>query len=102
MNYQISDLIVKYENKDLKDIKSSLISEIRELDEIHNNITKHKNIDVYDFSKYRDYAGDFLFFLHQKVTPATIGLKGLSFFLPIIKNLVAKNELEESVLERFK
>ncbi|MCC6570134.1 MAG: hypothetical protein IT274_00805 [Chitinophagales bacterium] len=69
---------------------------MKELDRINQNPKKYKVSSVYDFNEYREYAGDFLYFLNTGGKPA---VKVLVFFLPVIKNLVDKGQLKESVLE---
>jgi hypothetical protein len=103
MQFDKNDLIKKYINKDLFDIIYELSSEIERLDKLHLNINHKSNrhLSAYQLREYREYAGDFLFFLNSGITPAGIGIDGLKFFLPIINNLVDKGQLKQSVLDRF-
>lgn len=102
MNFKIENLVSKYQDKEFIDIISELTNEVNHLDKLWVNRKKHKEISEYQLEEYRKYAGDFLFFLNTGGTPARIGIDGLKKFLPIITNLVDKNQLKKDVLERFR
>lgn len=103
MEYEIEELVQKYQDKDIIELRESLTAEVKELDRIYFYPGKYKHISSdHKFMKYRDYAGDFLCFLNTGITPATIGIEGLKHFLPIIRNLVEKGQLKKEVLNIFK
>jgi hypothetical protein len=103
MAWEIKELVKKYQDKDFIEIHKSLTTELKELDRIYYYPGKDKHISSdYKFKRYRDHAGDFLFFLNTGMVPATIGRDGLKQFLPIIRNLVKKGNLDEDVLNIFK
>jgi hypothetical protein len=101
MKFDINELIEKYQDKELFDIIVELTREVEYLDKLWRKTDK-KAPYVYQLEKYREYAGDFLYFLNTGGTPAGIGLEGLKHFLPIIQNLVNKGNFKETVLDRFK
>lgn len=101
MKYEINNLVLKYQDKDWIDIVVSLTQECKNLEILHDNIKRHKDISEYDLLKYKKYAIDFLYFLNTGGTPAGIGIDGLKMFLPIINNLVEKGQMTSDVLKRF-
>ncbi len=101
MEFEIESLVKKYKDKDLPVIWSELTSEVIHLDKLFSKYRPKHNSSDNGLKEYREYAGDFLFFLNTGVTPVGIGIEGLRILLPVIKNLVEKGQLKKEILDRF-
>ena len=101
MTFDLEKLVDKYKDKSYIDIIVELTKEVQHLDNLWIKPKLVPTDQRYELEKYRDYAGDLLYFMNTGGTPATIGLNGLRRFLPIISNLVEKGQLTKDVLDRF-
>ena len=100
MIYDLNNFVLKYQDKEYINIIIDLNKEVQHLDALYSRLKKNE----YDngLVAYREYLGDFLFYLNSGVVPAGIGKKGLMMFLPILENLVQKGQLKSEVLDLFK
>ncbi|KIQ22765.1 hypothetical protein RT99_06645 [Flavobacterium sp. MEB061] len=99
MKYDLNSFVEEYRDKDYINILKDLNKEISHLDVLYLKL-KSSEYD-YGLTEYRQHVGDFLFFLNTGVVPNGIGIVGLRNFLPIVTNLVQKNQLKPSILNLF-
>ncbi|MNR44041.1 hypothetical protein D3C85_1627340 [compost metagenome] len=99
MKYDLNSFVEEYQDKDYITILKDLNKEINHLDVLYSKL-KRSEYD-YGLTEYRKHVGDFLFFLNTGVVPNGIGIVGLKIFLPIVQNLVQKNQLIPKVLNLF-
>ncbi|ALL05467.1 hypothetical protein AQ505_08155 [Pedobacter sp. PACM 27299] len=100
MKYDLNDFIVKYQDVDFITLIVQISKEVQQLDASYKRL--NRNDDDNGLTYYREYVGDFLFYLNTGVVPAGIQINGLREFLPIIENLVHKGQFKPEVLNLFK
>jgi len=100
MKYDLNDFILKYQDADFLTLIEEVTREVKYLDARYLRLKRNEYDDALTY--YREYVGDFLFYLNTGVVPVGIKITGLHKFLPIIENLVSKGQFRPEALNIFK